>query len=174
MPVRPEDGLSAGRYGTPWGTGFVACRDGRVSRIWLPGEDVPDDIAGLALPGDGTCAEACRQLEEYFRGERRQFSLEPDLSGATPFAETVLRAAMRIPWGELRSYGWLAAGAGKPGAARACGQVMARNRLPVLVPCHRVVAADGRPGGYSAGLHWKQRLLSLEGSWRGMVAGGLE
>jgi methylated-DNA-[protein]-cysteine S-methyltransferase len=159
----PEEGLCVGSYQTPWGSGRVACRDGRLVRIWLPGSAPPDVLESARGGGGDACAGACRQLEEYFRGERGSFDLEPDLSGASPFSAAVLRAAMRIPWGDVRTYGWLAAEAGRPGAARACGQVMARNPFPVVIPCHRVVAANGGAGGYSAGLHWKQRLLALEG-----------
>lgn len=167
----PEAEVCIGSYHTPWGSGRVACRDGRLVRIWLPGS-APPEVVERARRGDGdACVGACLQLEQYFRGERQRFDLEPDLSGASPFSAAVLRAAMRIPWGEVRTYGWLAAETGRRGAARACGQVMARNPVPVVIPCHRVVAANGGAGGYSAGLHWKQRLLALEGFDLALPAG---
>jgi len=81
-----------------------------------------------------------------------------------PFARRVVAACRRIPWGQTRSYGQLAAECGSPAAARAVGQVMARNRYPLVVPCHRVLASGGRLGGFSApqGLRLKRRLLALE------------
>ncbi|BCW98156.1 MAG: hypothetical protein KatS3mg024_0983 [Armatimonadota bacterium] len=161
MPL--EEGLCFGSYQTLWGSGLVACRGERLVRIWLPGSAPLDIVESARGENADACAQTCLQLEQYFRGERRSFDLVPDLSGASLFSAAVLRAAMRIPWGEVRTYGWLAAESGRPDAARACGQVMAHNPFPVLVPCHRVVAANGGPGGYSAGLHWKQRLLALEG-----------
>jgi methylated-DNA-[protein]-cysteine S-methyltransferase len=82
----------------------------------------------------------------------------------SPFAVAVVQAARRIPVGETRSYGQLAMAAGRPRAARAVGRVMARNRTPLLIPCHRVVGSGGKLGGFSAidGLRMKERLLQLE------------
>ncbi|MFH1003370.1 MAG: MGMT family protein [Chloroflexota bacterium] len=85
-----------------------------------------------------------------------------DLSGATPFQRRVWGVTRLIPRGETRSYGWVAGQLGVA-SARAVGQALARNPLPVIVPCHRVVAADGGPGGYRGGLALKRRLLILEG-----------
>lgn len=90
--------------------------------------------------------------------------LRVDWGGLTPFRRAVLEAAMRIPAGQTRSYGWLAREVGKPGAARAVGRVMATNPLPVVVPCHRVVASDGSLHGYGGGLALKARLLRAEGA----------
>ena len=87
------------------------------------------------------------------------------LDHLTPFGRRVVAACRRIPWGQTRSYGELAAECGSPGAARAVGSVMAKNRYPLIVPCHRVLAAGGELGGYSApdGLKMKRRLLAMEG-----------
>lgn len=98
-------------------------------------------------------------------GEPDEFrDLEIDLAHLTPFGRRVIAACRRIGWGQTRSYAELAAAAGSSGAARAVGQVMASNRTPLIVPCHRVVASGGRLGGYSApqGLSLKRRLLALE------------
>ncbi len=98
-------------------------------------------------------------------GEPDDFREVPvDLSHLTPFAQRVIKACRRVAWGQTASYGKLAQAAGSPGAARAVGQVMSTNRTPLVVPCHRIIASDGRLGGFSApqGLTMKRRLLALE------------
>ncbi len=104
---------------------------------------------------------ARRELAEYLRGKRKAFGLPLALSSLPPFFQKILREAAKIPYGETRSYGWLAARAGSPRAARAVGQAMHRNPVPILVPCHRVVAADGL-GGFASGLGLKRALLAHE------------
>ena len=106
---------------------------------------------------------ATTELAEYFRGRRRVFAASLDLSHETPFREKVLRALARVGYGELVTYGELAARVGKPKASRAVGVAMATNPIPIIVPCHRVVAADGSLGGFSAGLELKRRLHAHEG-----------
>ncbi len=108
--------------------------------------------------------EARRQIEEYFAGSRLRFQLPVDITGVSPFANTVLRALQEIPYGETVTYGELAALVGHPGAARAVGRVMAHNRLPIVIPCHRVVGAGGKLTGYSAGdgIASKEWLLGFE------------
>lgn len=106
-------------------------------------------------------------LVEFAVGDSVDFSAVPiDVSQLTAFGRKVVACCRAIGWGETLSYGQLATAAGKPRAARAVGSVMARNRLPLVVPCHRVLGAAGRLGGYSApqGLSMKRRLLALEGS----------
>jgi methylated-DNA-[protein]-cysteine S-methyltransferase len=106
------------------------------------------------------------QLQEYFSGARREFELELDLSRSTPFQQSVLQAAKRIPWGAVWTYGQVARAIGKPGASRAVGQALGRNPVPIVIPCHRVVAGDGGLGGYSGGggLESKKWLLRREGA----------
>ena len=104
------------------------------------------------------------RLKTYFAGCEVTFPDELDLSGATPFQCEVWQATRLIPYGETRSYAWIAEQIGKPGAARAVGQALARNPLPVIVPCHRVVTNDGKLGGFSRGLKMKKYLLALEAS----------
>jgi methylated-DNA-[protein]-cysteine S-methyltransferase len=105
------------------------------------------------------------ELERYFAGERVVFSFPLDFSGCSPFARLVYEAAMAIPYGEVRSYGWVCGAAGRPGASRAVGRAMGRNPFPPVVPCHRVVKGDGTLGGFSAemGLPLKLRMLKMEG-----------
>jgi methylated-DNA-[protein]-cysteine S-methyltransferase len=126
-----------------------------------------------ASPGDplGTTAELwIARLQAYAHGEHSDNFLDVDLdvTGLTEFQQKVLRACRRIPAGRTVTYGELARRAGHPQAARAAGQVMATNRFPLIVPCHRVVAAGGLLGGYSApqGLAMKRRLLADEGVTR--------
>jgi len=102
------------------------------------------------------------KLRRYFRGERVSFDEPLDLSEATPFQKRVWEAVRRIPWGETRTYGQIALEVGKPGAARAVGQAMARNPFPPVVPCHRVIGKGGALVGFGSGLEVKRRLLELE------------
>jgi len=102
------------------------------------------------------------RLRRYGRGEPVAFPDSLDLDGVSPFLRAVWEATRDIPRGQTCSYGELAARVGRPGAARAVGQAMARNPWPIVVPCHRVVASDGGLGGYGGGLDMKRRLLSLE------------
>jgi methylated-DNA-[protein]-cysteine S-methyltransferase len=104
------------------------------------------------------------RLQTYFDGGKVTFSDELDLSRATPFQRRVWEAARLIPYGETRSYAWVAQRVGKSGAARAAGQALAKNPLPVIIPCHRVIASDGRLGGFSDGVEMKRCLLHLEAS----------
>jgi len=102
------------------------------------------------------------RLKVYFRGHRTAFPDELDLSRATAFQREVWGVTRLIPYGETRSYAWVAEQIKQPGAVRAVGQALGRNPLPVIVSCHRVVASDGRLGGFSGGRKWKSYLLNLE------------
>ncbi len=104
------------------------------------------------------------RLRAYFDGRKAVFPDRLDLSGATPFQREVWDTTRLIPHGETRSYAWVAEQIKRPGAVRAVGQALARNPLPVIVPCHRVVASDGRLSGFSGGVEMKQCLLYLEAS----------
>lgn len=123
--------------------------------------------AGTGTDGaDGTALAAVRQLAEYFRGERSVFDLPLSLPEQPPLLRRVLEELGRIPYGETVSYGSLAARCGRPGAARAVGNALGRNPLPLVLPCHRVIRSDGTPGGYGGGRDRKRRLLRLEGALR--------
>jgi methylated-DNA-[protein]-cysteine S-methyltransferase len=108
--------------------------------------------------------QAARQLDEYFAGKRRRFDLPVDLRLSRDFGRIVLEELGRVPFGEVTTYGALAAKAGKPRAARAVGTIMNRNPIPIVLPCHRVVGANGSLVGYAGGLERKQTLLRLEGA----------
>ena len=107
--------------------------------------------------------QARRQLDEYFEGRRQGFELEVDTRAQPQFARRVLAELARVPYGETTTYGALAARVEAPRAARAVGLVMNRNPIPIVLPCHRVVGANGSLTGYAGGLHVKERLLRLEG-----------
>lgn len=105
--------------------------------------------------------DAIRQVIEYLDGKRRHFDLPLDLRG-TPFQRAVWAGLLEIPYGETRSYGELARAIGRPSAVRAVGLANGANPVPLVVPCHRVIAAGGRIGGYGGGLELKRRLLAME------------
>lgn len=107
-------------------------------------------------------ARLIERLETYFSGAEVSFPDKLDLSNATSFQTKVWEATRLIPYGETRSYRWVAEQIGQPAAVRAVGQALGRNPLPVIIPCHRVIAGDGKLGGYSGGLEMKRTLLRLE------------
>ncbi|MGP0564929.1 MULTISPECIES: methylated-DNA--[protein]-cysteine S-methyltransferase [unclassified Nitrospina] len=102
------------------------------------------------------------QLEGYFKGEITEFDCDLDISCGTPFQRKVWKRLLSIPFGETRSYGWLAEKLDNPNASRAVGNANGKNPVPVIIPCHRVIHADGGLGGYTGGLHIKEFLLDLE------------
>jgi methylated-DNA-[protein]-cysteine S-methyltransferase len=109
----------------------------------------------------GPVAQAVTQLREYFAGRRTEFDLPLAVEG-TPFQHAVWRALQEIPYGETISYGELARRVGNPKASRAAGSANGKNRIPIVIPCHRVIAAGGKLGGFGGGLLVKQALLTLE------------
>jgi methylated-DNA-[protein]-cysteine S-methyltransferase len=120
---------------------------------------------GISEAGEGNIfAEKIRiELGQYFSGMPTVFTLPVDWSFCTPFRKEVLAVVKGIPWGEVRSYGQVAALAGNPKAARAVGGAMGSNRMLLVIPCHRVISHNGTLGGFGGGLPWKQRLLKMEG-----------
>ena len=105
-----------------------------------------------------------RELDEYFEGTRQEFDLALDLTAAPEFTRDVLGELARVRFGDVTTYGHLAARVGRPRAARAVGTVMHRNPIPIVLPCHRVVGSTGSLVGYAGGLERKQALLRLEGA----------
>jgi methylated-DNA-[protein]-cysteine S-methyltransferase len=102
-------------------------------------------------------------LKAYFSGKQVQFKKEFDLKGGTDFQKKVWTTMQKIPFGQTRSYGWLAKQAGGKNKARAVGAACGANPLPILIPCHRVIREDGGLGGYGGGLSLKKKLLKIEG-----------
>jgi methylated-DNA-[protein]-cysteine S-methyltransferase len=150
---------------SPVGELFLAATPKGLCRISYTVEDqdrVLAEVFGarvLQLPLD----EVRRELDEYFEGRRHTFDLPLDLRVA-PFYEAVLGELAQVPYGQLDTYGHLAAKVGRPKAARAVGTVMNRNPIPIVLPCHRIVGANGALTGYAGGLDVKRHLLALEGS----------
>jgi methylated-DNA-[protein]-cysteine S-methyltransferase len=135
----------------------------------------PRGVSGLEFPSSGRSRAAgsipptppflrrlVSQLQAYARGESVKFNIPLDLTSGTTFQQKVWRILQTIPSGETRSYSWLAAKIGHPKAARAVGAACGANPIPLIIPCHRVIASDGSLGGFSGGLGWKKALLTLE------------
>jgi methylated-DNA-[protein]-cysteine S-methyltransferase len=120
--------------------------------------------AKAGKPSDPIMVQLVEELDRYFSGSLTSFSVPLDPPAATPFLRSVWEELVRIPYGETRSYGQIADAVGKPGAARAVGSANHRNCIPILIPCHRVIKADGTLGGYASGLEIKKALLALEGA----------
>jgi methylated-DNA-[protein]-cysteine S-methyltransferase len=130
-------------------------------------DDVLEDLAARVSPrmleAPERLDEPRRELDEYFRGHRKEFDLPIDWSILRGFTLKVLRETARIDFGELRSYAEVATAAGSPRAVRAAGNALGANPMPVVVPCHRVVRTGGALGGYTGGVERKEFLLHLEG-----------
>jgi methylated-DNA-[protein]-cysteine S-methyltransferase len=151
---------------SPIGVLTIEGNEKAVTGIELPGECATAgcasenrDVTELAAP----LADAVAQLEEYFAGKRTEFDLPLKLAG-TPFQRQVWLALAEIPYGNTVSYAELAAMVGRPRAFRAVGQANRSNPVPIVLPCHRVVASRGGIGGYGGGLDMKRHLLALEGA----------
>ena len=164
--IRPDEVAGLGRLREE----VYVCGLG-VGHVLLAGElpialELPDRTA-VAPPGYCAAGGWVLALERYFGGERVGFDLDVDayaaVHGFTDFERDVYRALARVPYGEVVSYRDLATQAGRPNAYRAVGSAMARNALPVILPCHRVIKNDGRLGFYGDDPAWKERLLALEG-----------
>jgi methylated-DNA-[protein]-cysteine S-methyltransferase len=102
------------------------------------------------------------ELKEYFENGREEFTQKIKFIKGTEFEKKVWLALKEIPYGETRTYKWLAEKVGKPNASRAVGQALSRNPIPIILPCHRVIESDGSIGGYSSGVDIKRRLLEIE------------
>lgn len=151
--------------GSPVGPLLVAVSAKGLVRIDYRGEDALEEIASDVSPRilRGDLDTERRELEEYFAGRRRGFDVGIDWSVVRGFTRKVLRQTARLGYGETASYGEVARRAGSPRAARAAGNALGSNPVPIVVPCHRVVHADGGLGGYGGGLDRKRYLLSFEG-----------
>ncbi len=130
------------------------------------------DRDGIAFAKGGEMVEqAGRELLRYLAGRLSRFSVKLDLTGASTFSKKVWRTTRKIPYGQVRTYAWLADKIGEPNSARAVGGALGRNPVPIFIPCHRVVGSHGSLGGFGAGLNVKERLLALEA---GQVTLGLD
>ena len=149
------------RLASPVGDLLLAGDAGGLSGIWIDGQRWAPVIGADWRRGDEPFAEATRQLREYFAGTRTAFELVLRRTG-TPFQNEVWGALAAIPFGETRTYGAIAAGLGRPAAARAVGAANGQNPFCIVVPCHRLLGSDGGLVDYAAGLDVKRRLLAHE------------
>jgi len=152
-----------GTMGTVWSSiGILrvilpqASRDDVVRCITAIG----DEYEFCAVPHFGDLSE---RLQRYLYSERVEFPDPLDLAGSTPFQRAVWNITQSIPYGKTRSYSWISNQLGKERAARAVGQALGSNPLPIVIPCHRVISSAGELGGYTGGLDIKKRLLTIEG-----------
>lgn len=158
---------------TRFGTFLVAAIDGRIVQSSLPGTRPERFLAELEArhpnvrfmqdTHDPGLAAACAQLGEYAEGRRRTFELPIRLEG-TAFQRRVWDELAKIPYGQTRSYGDIAAAIGRPGASRAVGQANHQNPVAPMIPCHRVITSTGTLGGYGGGMELKRSLLEHEGA----------
>ena len=154
---------------SPVGPLLLAATERGLVRVAFEREDFDTVVETLAsrlgsriLRGTARLDEAAREVEEYFTGHRRHFDLELDRSLSAGFRLEVQRYLPHINYGQTLSYAQVADSVGNPQAVRAVGSACARNPLPIVVPCHRVVRTDGSLGGYIGGLEAKKALLGLE------------
>lgn len=149
--------LEAQIFFTEYGCLEIKARDDHLHQISLDGDPLRKTQESPLLDS------LKHDLRKYFNGEKVDFSSYAiDLSGFTPFQKKVLMAVRNIPWGETSSYGDIARRINHPMAYRSVGNALAKNRLPIIIPCHRVLRSDGSLGGFSAGIRWKKILLRLE------------
>jgi methylated-DNA-[protein]-cysteine S-methyltransferase len=158
-------------FDSPLGPLLVAVTPRGLVRVAYEGEgdepvlaELADRVSPRVLHAPERTDAVRRELEEYFEGERRRFSTRVDWSLVRGFAQGVLRATARVPFGEVTSYRQMAEAAGSPRASRAAGNALGSNPIPIVVPCHRVLHSGGGLGGYAGGLERKRYLLTLEGS----------
>jgi methylated-DNA-[protein]-cysteine S-methyltransferase len=156
---------------SPFGTLHAAVTRRGLVRLAFPEESVESVLARLARELSPRIVEAPasldpvkRELDEYFAGRRRAFELALDWALISPFGRRVLRMTTAIPYGGHLSYAEVAAEAGSPRGARAAGNALGSNPIPIVIPCHRVLRAGGALGGYGGGLDRKRYLLELEGA----------
>lgn len=153
------------RYDSPLGAMILAATGRGLAGVWFEGQrHVPDTSQWPHEPQHPVLRTAVAQLAEYFAGRRTHFDLPLDLQGGTVFQQSVWQALLAIPRGRTTSYATLSRRIGQPLAVRAVGAAVGRNPLSIVVPCHRVVGADGSLTGYAGGLERKSALLQLEGA----------
>lgn len=149
---------------SPLGRICLAAAGARLVGVWFEGQAHLPDLAGYRQAPDHPVLQlAASQLAQYFAGQRTRFELPLDLSTGTAFQQTVWQTLLTIDCGQSCSYKALSAALGRPAAMRAVGGAVGRNPLSIIVPCHRVVGANGALTGYAGGLQRKTALLTLEG-----------
>lgn len=160
-----DSSIAQTRWDSPLGAMIVAATERGLAGLWFDGQrHLPDHSAWQRDDDHPVLRQTMAQLSRYFSGEPTAFDLPLDLQGGTAFQQSVWRALLAIPRGRTTSYSVLGQRIGLPGAARAVGAAVGRNPLSIVVPCHRVLGADGSLTGYAGGLERKTALLRLEGA----------
>ena len=154
---------------SPIGSLTLVRDDAGLTGVYMPDHRPAPDEARFGERDDAAFTDAVQQLGEYWAGERTAFDLPLDPAGS-PFQQRVWQALRAIPYGETRTYGWIAASLGQPTAVRAVGLANSRNPISIVVPCHRVVGSNGKLIGYAGGVERKRFLLDHE---RGAGLGGI-
>jgi methylated-DNA-[protein]-cysteine S-methyltransferase len=171
-PVPRASRLAAVVFQTPWGWMGVSETTKGINAVVLPKSSRQAVLSELKAgstellngPASPRLREARAQLTGYLAGRRRSFDLSLDLSRGTSFQQKVWRTLRSISYGRLRSYQWVAVRVGGRQYARAVGNAVGANPMPIVIPCHRIVAQDASLGGFSGGLPTKRKLLTLEGT----------
>ncbi|MFN3395539.1 MAG: methylated-DNA--[protein]-cysteine S-methyltransferase [Thermodesulfovibrionales bacterium] len=166
MPAQPETHIIYDIFSSPLGLLYIIFSDNALAGIIFSNEvgkstsSIPHSVKRIKK---GRVPENFRQqLIDYFEGKLREFKQEVILLSGTEFEKSVWLTLREIPYGETRSYKWVAERIGKPKAVRAVGRALSKNPIPIVLPCHRVIESDGSIGGYSSGVERKRRLLNLE------------
>ena len=160
-----DTSIAQTHYDSPLGRMIVAATGRGLAGLWFEGQrHLPDSAHWPEQPQHPVLRQAVAQLEDYFGGRRTVFDLPLDLQGGTPFQQSVWQALLSIPCGGTTSYGHLSRRIGQPAAVRAVGAAVGRNPVSIVVPCHRVLGANGLLTGYAGGLERKAALLQLEGA----------
>jgi methylated-DNA-[protein]-cysteine S-methyltransferase len=168
-----RDGLidvAVGTVASPIGELFVAVTPKGLACVGFDDQDrtaleerFAEGLSPRVVASARATDDVRRQLEEYFGGARRRFELAVDHRLMSPFVRKVMTETAKVPYGEVSTYGAVAAGIRHPDAARAVGAALGSNPIPIVLPCHRIVGASGKLTGYAGGLHRKEFLLRLEG-----------
>ncbi|KIT14564.1 methylated-DNA--[protein]-cysteine S-methyltransferase [Jannaschia aquimarina] len=143
---------------------LIAGRDGEITHLRLPGDDGPPRADADWLEAPAIWKDAEDRVHAILAGSDRD--VPPLAPEGSQFQLRIWKALRAIPRGETRSYAQIARAVGRPGGTQAVGQANGRNPIPLLIPCHRVIAADGSLGGFSGSLTIKRRLLEMEGAWQ--------
>ncbi len=166
--MKHDPNIVYAEFSSAQGNVYLAATTRGLAGMWFTDQRHLPDVSAWEQVDNASqqrvLKETQRQLQAYFAGQLRQFDIPLDLSAGTAFQQSVWRALLAIPFGKTTSYGALSSSIGKPLAVRAVGTAIGRNPIGVIVPCHRVIGADGSLTGYAGGLHRKEAFLKLEGA----------
>jgi methylated-DNA-[protein]-cysteine S-methyltransferase len=164
QPMKPDTLTAQHHFDSPLGPMRLAASPQGLCGLWFEGDPHQPELGAVPVNGEHPLLQqTVRQLQAYFAGERQDFDLPLDLSRGTPFQQAAWQALRALPYGSTCSYRALSAAIGRPRAVRAVGAAIGRNPVSIIVPCHRVIGANGALTGYAGGLPRKQALLRLEG-----------